>query len=178
MRKYHFYLFVTLIIFASCGNKSKFDDELKVAYKEMTKSFSRSDYVCASLIEAWRIAVYDNKTPSGENCSDFHVALNEKYEELDKSGDIDTLSIFKESMQVATSKLNNPPFGRRDCYDDFVDIVSEVCSLERMATNPSGDILSYNSRYQRTHESIEKKIDQFKIRYAEILINEDEKINE
>lgn len=72
-------------------------------------------------------------------------------------------------MQVATSKLNDPPSSRKNCYNDFVDIVSEVSSLSRMATDPTGNLRSYNDQINETAENISKKLDQFKIKYAEFI---------
>lgn len=79
------------------------------------------------------------------------------------------IQVTQNAMQVATSKLNDPPSSRKDCYNDFVEIVSEVSSMSRMATDPTGSLRSYNDQVNETAENISKKIDQFKIKYAQFI---------
>jgi len=169
MKKSIFFLTMCLCCLASCTNEKQFDEDLQVAWQEMGKTFLTSTYICGQTADTWRTAIFDNKTPSGKYCSDFNEALSELFDTYRKNGILDSISSYKNAMQVATSKLNDPPSSRKDCYNDFVDIVSEVSSLSRMATDPTGNLRSYNDQINETAENISKKLDQFKIKYAEFI---------
>lgn len=169
MKKTVFLLTICMCFFASCSNEKQFDEDLQVAYQEMGKTFLTSTLVCSQISNTWRTAIFDDKTPSGKYCSDFNEALKELFDTYQDSGILDSISSYKNAMQVATSKLNNPPSSRKDCYEDFVEIVSEVSSMSRMATDPTGNLRSYNDQVNETAESISKKLDQFKIKYAQYI---------
>jgi len=169
MKKILFLLTACVFVFASCGNEKQFDEDLQVAYQEMTKTMTTSSIVCEQTTNTWNTAIFDHKTPSGKYCSDFEDALSELFDSYRESGILDSLSNYKNRMQVATSKLNNPPSSRKDCYNDFVEIVSEVSSFSRMASDPSGSLKTYSEQTSETDESISKKLDQFKIKYAEFI---------
>lgn len=169
IKKILFLLTGCMFLFASCSNEKQFDEDLQKAYKEMAKTFLASGLVCGQISDTWRSAIFDNKTPSGKYCSDFNDALSELFDTYRKNGILDSISSYKNAMQVATSKLNDPPSSRKNCYNDFVDIVSEVSSLSRMATDPTGNLRSYNDQINETAENISKKLDQFKIKYAEFI---------
>ena len=169
MKKSIFFLTMCLCCLASCTNEKQFDEDLQVAWHKMIKTVIGSSVVCDETAEVWRAAIHENKTPSGKYCSDFNDALEELYKRNEKEGVYDSIESFKDAMQQATSKLNDPPSSRKDCYNDFVEIVSEVSALSRMATNPKGSLNSYNEEGNEISESIAKKIDQFKIKYAQII---------
>lgn len=128
-----------------------------------------STLVCGQIADTWRTAIFDNKTPSGKYCSDFNEALKELFDTYRENGILDSISSYKNAMQVATSKLNDPPSSRKDCYNDFLEIVSEVSSISRMATDPTGSLQSYNDQVNEAVQSVSKKIDQFKIKYAQYI---------
>ena len=173
MKTIIYLLLASVILLASCGKEKKFDESLKVAYQKMGKTTLISTLVASQISDTWRTAIFDNKTPSGKYCSDFNEALSELMNTYHESGIMDSVAKYKEEMLTATSKLNNPPSARKDCYDDFVAIVGEVSSLSRLATDPSGNLRSYSDQLNETAENISKKIDQFKIKYSEF-INDDE----
>lgn len=169
MKKLLFLLTACMMLLSSCNNEKQFDEDLQVAYGEMTKTLLSSGLVCEGTSNTWRKAIFDNKTPSGKYCSDFNDALEEQFEIYHKSGILDSIASYKNAMQVATSKLNDPPSSRKECYDDFVEIVGEVSSLARMATDPTGNLRSYSEQVNETAENISKKLDQFKIKYAQFI---------
>lgn len=158
-----------LIFFVSCGNEKKFDKNLQAAYLAMGKTTMASQIVCSQTSSSWRKAIYDHETPSGKYCSDFNVALKELFEKYKEVGLLDSISKYKKEMEDATSKLNNPPNSRKDCYNDFIAIIGEVSSFSRMATDPTGSLQSFNNSVHETSENISKKIDQFNIKYSEFL---------
>lgn len=166
-------LMVASLILASCSKEKKFDENLQNAYSQMVMTYASSSLICSYTSSAWRDAIYDHKTPSGKYCSDFNDALKEQFDAYRESGLLDTISVLKDHLQEATSLLNNPPSSRKDCYDEFVDIVADVSALARMAIDPTGSLSSFNSSVNTTTESISRKLDQFKIKYSAFLKKED-----
>lgn len=161
---------IMLIMMSSCGkSESQFDKELNQAYNVMEKTRFSSALMCDKISSTWNTAIFKNKTPSGKYCSDFNDALTELFENFSESGITDSIRSWNNEMQKLTSKMNDAPNSRKDCYNDFVDIISEVSSFSRMATNPTGNLRSYSEQTNSTYESISKKIDQFKIKYGEYL---------
>ncbi len=164
-------VFFAVILLASCGKTEKqFDKELNEAFIQMEKTRLTSALVCSNVSSTWQKAIFDNRTPSGEYCSDFNDALKELYQKYSDNGITDSISKWNSSMQKLTSKLNEHPVSRKECYDDFVEIVSEVSSFSRMATDPSGNLRSYNQQTNEAYENISKKLDQFKIKYGDYLV--------
>jgi len=163
-------LLALFFLLSSCGKSEKqFDKELSVAFKEMEKTKLRSAIVCSDVSSTWHKAIFDNETPSGKYCSDFNDALRELYQKYSDSGITDSISKCNKRMQEMTTKLNEHPDSRKDCYDDFVEIVSEVSSFSRMATEPSGNLRSYNQQTNEAYENISKKLDQFRIKYGDYI---------
>ena len=170
MKKVLFVLFAGLFLLSSCGKSEKqFDNELSVAFKEMEKTKLSSFIVCSDVSSTWQKAIFDNRTPSGKYCSDFNDALLELYQKYRDNGITDSISKWNKNMQEMTTKLNEHPDSRKDCYNDFVEIVSEVSSFSRMATDPSGNLRSYNQQTNEAYENISKKLDQFKIKYGDYI---------
>ena len=169
MKKITFLLMVGVILLSSCGREKKFDQNLQSAYSKMEKVLVHSSIMCEQTSSTWRKAIYDNRTPSGKYCSDFNDALGELFGVYKSAGLLDSISVYKKELEEATSLLNNHPSSRKDCYDDFVEIVGEVSTMARMATDPTGSLSSYNNTINTTAENISKKIDQFKIKYSESL---------
>lgn len=156
-----------LIMLSSCGKSEReFDKNLNKAWEEMGKTASASAETCSEIASTWSEAILKNRTPSGAYCSDFNEAIKELFETYVETGVMDSIRHYNNEMQKYTSLLKDPPRSRKDCYDDFVEIVSEVSSFSRMATNPSGSLAMYNTQTNETAESIAKKIDQFNIKYG------------
>ncbi len=170
-KKLFLFMNATAMLFASCGQEKKFDKNLQEAYKELQLTFYASTLSCDQISKAWYDAIYDKKTPSGKYCSDFNDALQEQMELLRKAGINDTIFKHKSKMEDATSRLNNPPASRKDCYNEFVEIVGETSSFSRMATDPSGNLRSYSENKHSTFERISKMLEQFKIKYSQFLEN-------
>jgi hypothetical protein len=169
MKKLVFLMFGILLM-SSCGkSESEFDEELNQAYIEMSKTIYASALVCDKISSTWQKAIFDNRTPSGAYCSDFNDALKELTDTLAKTGIVDSIETWNKNMQVLTSKMNDAPKSRKECYDDFVSIVSDASSYSRMATSPSGSLKTYNENNQSTSNDLLKKLDQFKIKYGKLL---------
>ena len=164
------FLMAGILLMSSCGkSESEFDEELNQAYKEMSKTIYASALVHDKISSTWYNAIFDSKTPSGAYCSDFNDALKELSDSLARTGIVDSIVVWNKNMQVLASKMNDAPNSRRDCYDDFVSIVSDASSYSRMTTNPSGSLKTYDESTESLSRDLLKKIDQFKIKYGKLL---------
>ena len=166
MKKLAFLLMATTILLASCGKEKTFDENLQKAWKSVGKTLFLSGEVCDDIYKTWYTAIFDNKTPSGEYCSDFNDALDEVYETLKESGKIDSIYYYKNEMIENTSMLTPPPTSRKECYDDFLEIVDVTSSISRMAIEPSGSLQSYTEENKEKVETITKLVEQFMIKYS------------
>lgn len=171
MKKVSFIMLAGIcLLLVSCGKSEKqFDKELSEVYSQMEKTKLTSALVCSEVSSAWQKAIFDNRTPNGNYCSDFNDALKELYQNFSERGITDSIARWNRNMQEMAKKLNEHPDSRKDCYNDFVEIVSEVSSFSRMATDPSGNLRSYNQQTNEAYENISKKQDQFKIKYGDYL---------
>lgn len=167
MKKFVFYLLAVVLVASSCGKSEReFDEELNQAYSEMSKTLYISSIVHDEIISTWRKAILDEKTPSGKDCDDFDDALEELSDSLAKFGIVDSIRKWNNHLLLLTSEMNEAPNSRKECYDDFVNIVSDVSSFSRLATTGNmNDIKKSNDII----DGLAKKIDQFKIKYGRFL---------
>lgn len=170
MKKVSLVMVLSMILLASCNSTGKFDKNLKEAHKEMGITFYASVLMTSDIAKAWQEAIYDNRTPSGKYCRDFNDALEEVMTQ--KGFLIDSINAHKNKLASATSKLNNPPSDRKDCYNDFIELVSEVNSYANLATSPSGSLRSYSENKNISYTKVMKLMDQFKIKYGEYIKEE------
>ncbi len=84
--------------------------------------------------------------------------------------------VFNDSLLLIASELNPPPSERKDCYDDFVEIVSNVSTLTRNVIEPNGSLNDYRDKNKELFDIIAKEVDQFRIKYGKILPKKDEEI--
>ncbi len=161
-------LVFTCLLLVSCSTK-KFDEGMNNVLSDMGKTVVLSSMVCDKISDTWQTAIYDHKGPGGDYCSDFNIAILELLDILEQSGTIDSIKAAQSRMESTTSKLNNPPTNRKECYNDLVEIVSEVSQYAEMATDPSGSLTSYNVQVNAAEENISKKIKKFDIKYSEYI---------
>lgn len=170
MKKCVFYLMAIALIVSSCGkSESEFDKELKQAYREMERTLYASALTNDEISSTWRKAIFENKTPSGKYCDDFNEAMKELSDSFAVIGVVDSIKAWTNHLLLLTSEMDEAPKSRKECYDDFVGLVSDVSSFSRLSTNPSGSLKDYQEKTSRMVDNFEKKIDQFKIKYAKLL---------
>ena len=170
MKKSVALLVISAFMLASCGGKEKaFDENLQNSFSEMRIAVVSSCEVCDKVSTTWRNAIVNNIDHHGRYCYDFNEALKKLFEEYQSDGTIDKIELHKNKMINSAKLLNNPPKSRKDCYNDYMEIVSEASSIVRMATDPSGSLQSYNNQTNETVENLSKKIDLFQIKYGEFL---------
>lgn len=170
MKKSIVLLVISAFLLSSCGSKEKaFDTNLQESYSEMTITLASSCIVCDKVSQTWSNAIRNNIDHHGRYCYDFNDALKTLFTEYQADGTIDKIELHKDKMINSAKLLNNPPKSRKDCYDDYMEIVSEASSLARMATDPTGSLQSYNNQTNETFENLTKKIELFKIKYGDFL---------
>lgn len=159
---------LAFLLLTSCGTK-KFDKEMNVAFASTIQTVVYSSIACGEISNTWHKAIYDHEGPNGRYCNDFNEAIKDISTILKDAGITDSIILYKNKMEKTTSKLNNPPNKRKDCYNDLIEMVSEVSQFASMATNPSGSLSSYNSQRNSIEENIMKELKKFEIKYSDII---------
>lgn len=165
----------TMVAMVSCNNSEKqFDEGLANGYVLMAKTMYGNALIYDEFANSWRQAIFDKKTPSGKYCDDFNEALREVIDSLDAYDIRKETKEFNDSLLLIASELNPPPSDRKDCYDDFVEIVSNVSTLTRNVIEPNGSLNDYRDRNKELFDIIAKEVDQFRIKYGKILPKKEE----
>lgn len=173
MKKLFILLAVSALVLVSCNSKEKkFDANLQNSFSEMVKTIGKSGDVCDKVSRTWRNAIYDNCDHHGSYCSDFNEALQILLFEYKEDGTLKEIELHKDNMINSAKLLNNPPESRKDCYDDFMEIITDASFLARMATDPTGSLQSYNNQTNETSEKLSKEIELFTIKYGDFLKSE------
>lgn len=170
-----FVLMLGIVLFTSCENKEKeFDQNLRMAYNEMAKTGEASSDVCNAIADTWRDAIMLNIKAMDMNGIEEQVnnAITKVYGDFEEKGVIDSISVCQEKMQLLISKMTDVPENRKDCYNDFMDIATDVNSLARMAKTPGGSYKGYVDEKNECTKSIQEKCDKFKMKYGAILRGE------
>ena len=154
----------------SCGRSEKdFDEELGQGYILFAKTMYGNALVYDEIKGAWHKAIFDKESPSGKYCKNFDDAIDEILDSLDAYNVREDTKSYNDSLLEVASHLNPPPSSRKDCYDDFVSIVSDVSFLNRMVLNPSGSLKEYREKGGLLFDTIAVKMDKFRIKYGNIL---------
>lgn len=171
MKKLFLFTFCTMLAFllASCNDEGKFDKNLQKAYKEATLVHEASGLISTSTVRVWNTAIFEHKNIDGSYVSDFNDAISDLYKEYNKEGIIDSLKSHKNKLDSLAGEMSNPPSSRKEVYDDFVDFVSEFSTLAHLAEDPAGNLRIYSSSVMELLTNLQKKEDEFKIKYAKYL---------
>lgn len=173
MKKFLYIPLILVLLLTSCEDKTKqFDTDMSVAYRESLKTHHRCQDASLQILNAWNTAIFENKTPSGKYCSNPDDALHEVFQDFNEIDLMGSIKNHRDKMQLATSKLNNPPSDRKECYDDLVSLVEEISSYARFITEFNCTYLDFKNQYEEINQSSSKKIDRFKIKYAQLIKEE------
>lgn len=170
-----FILMLGIVFFTSCDNKEKeFDQNLRMAYDEMAKTGEASSVVCDAIADTWRDAIMSSIDAMNMDGMKDQVndAVTKVYGDFEEKGVIDTISVCQERMQFFISKMTDVPENRKDCYNDFMDMATDVNSLVRLAQNPGGTCQGYADEKNECTKNLQEKWDNFKMRYGAILRGE------
>lgn len=163
------------LLFSSCDNREEqFDEDFIKSYNTMRDLVIYSGSAVDKISDVWKTAIWDHKKPDGSNCEDFKDALEMIYDSLELDGTYDSIRVYKDKMLLTVGKLNNPPESRKQCYDDYLEIIGLVNKLARMGLSPSGSLFNYQSDTNSFIEEFSEKIDNFKLKYPQYFVSEDE----
>lgn len=171
MRKLLF-IVVGVLLLTACGNKQKFDENLREGFRYSALTAASSRMITSATTTVWHDAIYDHEDSHGNYVSDFNEALSRLYKEYGTSGIMDSIKLYKNTMDSLTKELGNPPYDRKEVHDDFIKLVGEVNSLYSMATKPSGSLSNYSVEVQRQWNTISKLDNEFQLKYAKLLKKE------
>lgn len=167
MKKFILFLAVSAFMFVSCDNKEKvFDRNLNESYKEMGKVLDYGLEMSYKIQNTWNNAIDQRVDHHGNYCSDSWAAVEILLDEYKTDGNVDSLKAHQERMEETAELLRNPPESRRNCYNDYVDLIAEINNLARMATKPSGSLFAYSMQRKEVLNNISSKLYQFKIKYG------------
>lgn len=165
---------VLVLVLVSCGKSEKeFDEKLTQARVLELQVELYNAIIHDAIVDAWHDAIFKNKTPSGRYTRDFDTALSEVCDSMDKYGFRDSVQSLNSQLLQMASELE-PPASRKECYDDYVEIVSCISNLTRKCCSVSGSYKSYCSETNDLFETVSEKKDKFKIKYGNILNNKNE----
>ena len=168
-------LTMTPPIMVSCGmSESEFDKTLSEGFVMSLKTIYGNALAYDEIGNAWRNGIFYNTTPSGRYCRDFMDALNEIEDSLEEYGIKEDVKLYNDSLIQITSQLNPPPSSRKECHEDFVDIVSDIGKLKRSVLYPSGSYNDYTSNCKEIFDRLAEKMERFRIKYSEFLSQREE----
>lgn len=175
MKKYLILFSCTLIVlvFASCNKTAKFDETLKSGCYYATLTAEGSRLMVGNTVSVWNKAIFDHEDGHGRYVSDFNEALRTLYKDYKTSGALDSISLYKHNLDSIAGEMVNPPSDRKDAYDDFIAMVTEINSLYRMATEPDGSLQNYARNASEQLDKVRKSIDEYGMKYSKIIKKKD-----
>lgn len=175
MKKMFILVTIGSIIFTSCGKSEKeFDEKLNAAEVNIMTTMLMDAVVHDAVLNAWHDAIYKNRTPSGKYCDDINDALKEVKDSITHYKMDEKARENNERLLQLASEMASPPSSRKDCYEDFIEIVTEVSTLTRTTLDISGSYKTYSQKTGELFDEISKKRDQFTIKYGSLLKKSEE----
>jgi rubrerythrin len=142
----HFVYLLTLIIslvFASCtSQEAKFDANLQEATHKYSLLENANSVFMKNLSTVFLDASENtNKRMQTEEYA--YKLLNDFYDEAEENGMLKAITDSKSQLQLAVSKLVNPPSSRQQCYDDLLDLVKDLYEMTNIVTRRPVDIFEF-----------------------------------
>ena len=156
-------------VLSSCSTKS-YDEKLSKGFEMAETLHVVSAFVCSKTANTWHTAIYDDRDSHGRYCSDFNDALSTLHDDLESAGILDKIIDKKSELNVIAKELVKCPKSRKDAYDDFIELVTDVNAFAALAVDPEGSLTSYNSATKDLAARIKKQIDAFELKYGDILV--------
>ena len=111
----------------------------------------------------------NNVLMSDVNSPDLEKAMEELSDSLLKSGVKDSIELYKKNFDEAFSKLNDPPSSRKDCYDEFADLMVDFQSFNRKYFEHFESNFLNKSEFEKEEEAFMTKVDKFQFKYGKYL---------
>lgn len=169
MKKILFPILAIVLVLSGCSTK-KYDEKLSEGFFVVSEVVAYSAYVCDKTSSTWSTAIYDDRDSHGNYCSDFNKALSILHEDLEEVGVLDKISSKKSILNSIAKELVKCPNSRKDAYNDFIELVTDVNSLADLAIEPEGSLTSYRSNINDLAGRIKKQIDAFELKYGDFLV--------
>ena len=169
MNKILLILFTLNLLLCSCGKEKEFDENLTVAFTEMQKMWDLSTSTYDDIHKTVMDLLVNNVLMSDVNSPDPKKAMEELSDSLMRSGVKDSLELYKKNFDTAFSKLNDPPSSRKECYDEFADLMVEFRSFYRRNFELVESNFLNKSEFEKEEEAFMTKVDKFQFKYGKYL---------
>lgn len=170
MRKLLGILFCALVVaVCGCGGNEKenvYDQNLKFAFEKVKWSNTQCGHLTDLAVSNWNMAL-----GSG---NDANAAIKALCGEGVGKSFADGIKLDKQRIDSVAKLLADTPDDRKDSYNDFITLVSELNTLSGLALKPSGSLYQYSNNVSQQKMKVTQLLDQFSMKYANIL-NEKEK---
>lgn len=168
MRKAINILFSALIV-AVCGcgsneNEKTYDQNLKFAFERVKWSNTQCGHLTDLAVSNWNMAL-----GSG---NDANATMKALYGEGVGKSFADGIKLDKQRIDSVAKLLEDTPDDRKDSYNDFVTLVSELNTLSGLALKPSGSLYQYSNNVSQQKMKVSSLLDQFTMKYANTLNGE------
>ena len=174
MKKLTLFFIGICCLLCSCSNVDEYDKKMSEAMENALVTAGLSEYVCNKTSDVWHKAITTHFDSHGNRCSDFNQALRVLYEDLSNAGTYDKINDYKKKMNDLSKELSKFPESRKDVYNEFVDMITNVNAFAKLATEPEGSLQSYNQEIRQISNNITKAFDTFKIKYPYLFENSKE----
>lgn len=168
MKKLLGFLFCALVVaVCSCSGNEKekvYDQNLKFAFERAKWSNTQCGHLTDLAISNWNMAL-----SSG---NDANAAIKALYGEGVGKSFADGINLDKQRIDSIAKLLSDTPYDRKDSYNDFITLVSELNTLSELALKPYGSLYQYSNNVSQQKMKVSKLLDQFSMKYANILNGE------
>ena len=169
MKKLLLILFTLNLLLCSCGKEKEFDENLTVAFTEMQKMWNLSTNTYDDIHKTVMDLLVNKVLMSDVDSPDLKKEMEELSDSLIKAGVKDSIELYKKNFNEAFDKLSEPPSSRKDCYDEFADLIVEFRSFCRKYFEHTESNFLNKSEFEKEEEAFMTKVDKFQFKYGKYL---------
>ena len=169
MNKILLILFTLNLLLCSCGKEKEFDENLTVTFTEMQKMWDLSTSTYDEIQKAVVDVLVNKVLMSDKHSPDPKKAMEELSDSLLKAGVKDSMEFYRKNFEAAFDKLSEPPSSRKDCYDEFADLIVEFRSFCRKYFEHIESNFLNKSEFEKEEEAFMTKVDKFQFKYGKYL---------
>ena len=166
MKKILFVLLSCSLLLASCGKEKDFDENLTVAFTEMLKMWDVSTKTYEKLNKAVTEATIKDMLISYKHHRNVDEAMAELTDSLQKSGIKDSMQLYRKNFDASVGKLTDPPSSRKECYDEFVELMVDFNNFYRKYFEHFESNFFNSEEIEKDEEAFMEKVDKFQFKYA------------
>lgn len=153
-----------MVAVCGCGGNERemvYDQNLKFAFERVKWANTQCGHLTDLAVSNWNMAL------SSDN--DANAAIKVLYREGVGKSFADGIKLDKQRIDSVAKLLADTPEDRKDSYNDFVTLVSELNTLSGLALKPSGSLYQYSDNVSQQKMKVSQLLDQFSMKYANIL---------